>query len=88
MSECILFSQELEEVSKQLIKAKMTSVIQTHSPTGKEQQIQQLHQKLIMVKDNRLTGLSMVAPRLVDTCPLSDESKGANNVTCPHFFQF
>ncbi|XP_026221123.1 myosin-1 [Anabas testudineus] len=40
--------KELEEVSKQLIKAKMTSVTQTHSPTGKEQQIQLLHQKLIM----------------------------------------
>ncbi|KAK2841853.1 hypothetical protein Q5P01_012053 [Channa striata] len=42
--------KELEEVSKKLIKAKVTSVShdKTNTPTGKEQHIQQLHQKLSM----------------------------------------
>lgn len=58
---CIMFSQELEEVRKQLIKAKMTSVThdKPHSPTGKEQYIQQLHQNLIMVKDKQEIGFFM-----------------------------
>ncbi|KAF3689188.1 hypothetical protein EXN66_Car004860 [Channa argus] len=41
---------ELEDVSKKLIKAKVTTVRhdKTHTPTGKEENIQQLHQKLDM----------------------------------------
>ncbi|KAK2918221.1 hypothetical protein Q8A73_004967 [Channa argus] len=42
--------EELEDVSKKLIKAKVTTVRhdKTHTPTGKEENIQQLHQKLDM----------------------------------------
>ncbi|XP_034031436.1 myosin-9-like [Thalassophryne amazonica] len=42
--------KELEEVNKQLIKAKMLSVRcdETHVPLGQEQQAQQLHHKLVM----------------------------------------
>nr|XP_020460019.1 coiled-coil domain-containing protein 73 isoform X14 [Monopterus albus] len=46
----VSLKKELEEASKKLIKAKMTSVRldKTHSPIGKEQHVQQLHQKLNM----------------------------------------
>lgn len=46
--------QELEEVGNKLIKAKMLAVRhdKSQSPTGREQHIQQLHQKLNMVNDN------------------------------------
>lgn len=65
MSEYILLSQELEEVSKQLIKAKMASVTRdkTHSSTGKEQRNQQLHQKVNMVKDNQEIEFFLCEPR-------------------------
>lgn len=45
--------QELDEVSNELSKAKMTSVrpAKPYSPTGREQHIQQLHQKLKLVND-------------------------------------
>ncbi|XP_051238892.1 coiled-coil domain-containing protein 73-like [Dicentrarchus labrax] len=44
----VSLKKELEEVSIKLIKAKMSSVRhdKTHSPTGREQRIQQLHLKL------------------------------------------
>lgn len=47
--------QELDEVSNELSKAKMTSVrpAKPYSPTGREQHIQQLHQKLKLVNDGR-----------------------------------
>lgn len=47
----MVLSQEVEEVSNKLIKAKMSSVRhdQAQSPTGREQRVQQLHQKLNMV---------------------------------------
>ncbi|XP_035520300.1 uncharacterized protein LOC118330032 [Morone saxatilis] len=46
----VSLKKELEEVSNKLIKAKMSSVRhdKTHSPTGREQRIQQLHLKLNM----------------------------------------
>lgn len=55
MFECVVLSQELGEVSTKLIKAKMTTVRhdKTHSPTGREQRIQQLQQKLNMVNDHQ-----------------------------------
>lgn len=51
MFECVALSQELEEVSNKLIKAKMSSVRpdKTQSPPGREQHVQQLYQKLNMV---------------------------------------
>ena len=56
MCDGLVLSQELEEVSHKLIKAKMSSVRhdKVQSPPGREQQIQQLHQKLNMVNDNQL----------------------------------
>lgn len=56
MIECMVLFQELEEVSSNLIKVKMSSVRldKNPSPTGREQRIQQLHQKLNMVNDNHL----------------------------------
>lgn len=49
----VLF-QGLEDVTNQLIKAKMSSFKQeqSHSPTGREQHVQQLHQKLNAVTDD------------------------------------
>lgn len=46
--------QGLEDVTNQLIKAKMSSLKQekSHSPPGREQHIQQLHQKVNTVTDN------------------------------------
>lgn len=56
MIECMVLFQELEEVSSNLIKVKMSSVRldKNPSPTGREQRIQQLHQKLNMVNDNHI----------------------------------
>ncbi|CAI5668003.1 unnamed protein product [Oreochromis niloticus] len=44
----VSLKKELDEVSNELSKAKMTSVrpVKPYSPTGREQHIQQLHQKL------------------------------------------
>ncbi|XP_074488261.1 coiled-coil domain-containing protein 73 isoform X2 [Sebastes fasciatus] len=58
--------KELEEVSNKLIKAKMSSVRhdKAHSPTGREQHCQQLHQKLIMETEmNKTLGEENVAVR-------------------------
>ncbi|XP_033940203.1 coiled-coil domain-containing protein 73 isoform X2 [Pseudochaenichthys georgianus] len=46
----VSLKKEVEEVSNKLIKAKMSSVRhdQAHSPTGREQRVQQLQQKLNM----------------------------------------
>lgn len=54
MIECTVLSQELEEVSNKLIKAKMSSVSRdkTHSPAGGEQRVQQLQHKLSVVHDH------------------------------------
>ncbi|XP_029289988.1 coiled-coil domain-containing protein 73 isoform X2 [Cottoperca gobio] len=46
----VSLKKEVEELSNKLIKAKMSSVRhdKAHSPTGREQHVQQLHQKLNM----------------------------------------
>lgn len=49
---CVVRSQELVGASNKLIKEKMKSVVheKTHSPARREQHLQELQQKLKMVK--------------------------------------
>lgn len=69
----MIASQELDEVNNKLIKVKMTSVRyeKTHSQAEGQQQVQELQQRLIMVKPSIKSNISNPKPNLKTKCASS-----------------